>query len=112
VATSTGVPIHTLKLSVTSVAIDFNYLILKNVIRDDKTPDIIVYGITDSELNSSGFKPGYIPLPYSDTIMRIDDFEKYSGGSAESKARFILKQVVPLYRDQELILNALSIRFN
>lgn len=43
---------------------------------------------------------------------RLDDFEKYSGDNLTKKVSFVLKQLLPLYRDHDILRVALNIQFN
>jgi len=45
----TGTKISAHNMALTGGTIEIHYLILKNIVRDDKKPKVIVYGLTDSE---------------------------------------------------------------
>jgi hypothetical protein len=115
IAQATGARVRVLNLGIAAGTIDLQYLVLKNVIRPDRQPSVIVYGISEGELNSLLSRPGRSAasrLPYYSLLLRPDDFRLYSGSTLDEKASFALKQLLPLYRDRELIRNALSIEFN
>lgn len=111
IARSDGVAIHALNLGVAGGAIDVNYLILENIIRANKQPSVIVYGLSEFELDSltSDALAQRINMPL---LERLHDFALYSGRTVEDKVSFVLKRLIPLYRDHDLIRNALSIRFD
>ena len=108
-----GRPVRTLNLSMTGARMNLTYLALKNLITDDKKPSVVVLGISEH---------AFLPLPGEDrtltqrfplasTILRPDDIEYAEPGLA-GKGRFVLRNLVPLYRDSQLVRNALSIKFN
>jgi hypothetical protein len=108
-----GRPVRTLNLSMTGARMNLTYLALKNMIRDDKKPAVVVLGLSEF---------AFLPLPGEDrtvtqrfplasTILRPDDVEFAEPGLA-GKGRFLLRNLVPLYRDGQLIRSALSIRYN
>jgi hypothetical protein len=106
---ATGARVRALNLGIAGSAIDLNYLILKNVIRDDKKPAVIVYGMADFELNS---KETLSQQPYTPILLRWDDYPKYAGVSFGQRADFVLKRLLPLYRDRTLTKRALNAEFN
>jgi len=99
-----------LNLAVTGSSIDLNYLILKNIIKDDKKPAMIVYGITETEFNSGRAMFDYDE--YFALAERLDDFGNYSGDNLTKKVSFVLKQLLPLYRDHDILRLAFNIQFN
>ena len=111
IARSTGIHLHALNLGISGSMINMNYLILKNIIRDNKKPRIIVYGLSELELASVLPNTAW-NLPYFSLLLRPDDFPLFSGNSFGDKVNFLLNTFVPLYRDHELIRNGLSIKFN
>ncbi len=111
IAHSDNVAVHALNLGVAGGSIDINYLILKNIISEKKQPSVIVYGLSEFELLSltSDDLAQQLEVPL---LERIDDLPLYGGSTADDKVSFVLKRLLPLYRDHELIRSALSIRFN
>ena len=112
---STGTRVKALNLGIAGGTIDLQYLVLKNVIRPDAPPPVIVYGLSEGELNSLLARPGETVasrLPYYSLLLRPDDFHLYGGATLDKKVRFVLERLAPIYRDHELIRNALSIQFN
>lgn len=108
-----GRPVRTFNLSMTGARMNLNYLALKNMITDDKKPSVVVLGLSEF---------AFLPLPgenatltqrfpLSSTILRPDDIE-YAEPGVAGKGRFVLRTLVPLYRDRQLLRNALSIVFN
>lgn len=116
IAQQDGVYVRVANLGVTGSSIELQYALLKNSLETGKQPDIIVYGLAEFELNSRLTSPDgdYFAsrLPYYTNALRLDDFDLYSGQTLEKKISFLLKQTLPLYRDHDLIRNALSIQFN
>lgn len=111
IAHSDNVAVHALNLGVAGGSIDVNYLILKNIISEKKQPSVIVYGLSEFELLSltSDDLAQQLEVPL---LERLDDLPLYGGATADDKVSFVLKRLLPLYRDHELIRSALSIRFN
>lgn len=108
-----GRPVRTLNLSMTGARMNLTYLALKNMITDDKKPSVVVLGLSEF---------AFLPLPdenatltqrfpFSSTILRPDDIE-YAEPGVAGKGRFVLRSLVPLYRDSKLLRSALSIVFN
>lgn len=108
-----GRPVRTFNLSMTGARMNLTYLALKNMIVDDKKPSVVVLGLSEF---------AFLPLPgenhtltqrfpFASTILRPDDIEYAEPGLA-GKGRFVLRNLVPLYRDGQLIRRALSIKFN
>ncbi|MGI8809109.1 MAG: hypothetical protein ACR2KK_14965 [Acidimicrobiales bacterium] len=108
-----GRPVRTFNLSMTGARMNLTYLALKNMIADDKKPDVVVLGLSEF---------AFVPLPdedrtltkrypYASTLLRPDDMEFAEPGVA-GKGRFALRTLVPLYRDSQLVRSALSIAFN
>jgi hypothetical protein len=109
----TGRPVRTLNLSMTGARMNLTYLALKNMIVDDKKPSVVVLGLSEF---------AFLPLPgenatltrrfpLASTILRPDDFA-FAEPGLTGKGRFVLRNLVPLYRDSQLLRNALSIVFN
>jgi hypothetical protein len=108
IAQADGVSTRALNLGIFLGDVDINYLVLKNLISDDRKPAAIVYGITDFELNSS--------LPDSKTrqaelspLLAMDDIGDFSGDGLPSKIDFIVSRVLPIYRDGDLIRKDLGL---
>ncbi|HEV2759028.1 MAG TPA: hypothetical protein VGV86_05615, partial [Acidimicrobiales bacterium] len=112
-SSATGRPVSTFNLSMTGARMNLTYLALKNLIRDDKKPAVVVLGLSEF---------AFVPLPdedttltkrypFASTILRPDDLE-YAEPGAAGKGRFALRALVPLYRDSQLLRSALSIVFN
>jgi hypothetical protein len=108
-----GRPVRTLNLSMTGARMNLTYLALKNMITDDKKPSVVVLGLSEF---------AFLPLPgedrtltqrfpFASTILRPDDFS-YAEPGVAGKGRFLLRNLVPLYRDSQLVRSALSIAFN
>lgn len=108
-----GRPVRTLNLSMTGARMNLTYLALKNMITDDKKPSVVVLGISEF---------AFLPLPgenhtlterfpFASTILRPDDIE-YAEPGVAGKGRFVLRSLVPLYKDSQLVRSALSIAFN
>lgn len=116
IAQQDGVFVRVANLGVTGSSVELSYLLLKNILTGEKQPDVIVYGLSEFELNSrlKNADGGYFAarLPAYTNALRPDDFSLYSGQTPEQKVSFLLKQASPLYRDHDLIRTALSIRFN
>jgi hypothetical protein len=115
IAQAAGSRVRVLNLGIAAGTIDLQYLVLKNVIPADRQPAVIVYGLSEGELNSLLGGPSRSPasrLPYYALLLRPDDFRLYAGPALDDKVSFLLKQAVPLYRDRELVRDALSIQFN
>lgn len=105
------VDVRALNLGVAGGSIDTNYLILKNIISRDKQPSVIVYGLSEFELAAltSDDLAQRIDTPL---LERLDDLRLYGGNTPEDKASFLLKRLLPLYRDHDLIRSALNIIYN
>lgn len=110
IAHLTGTRIHALNLAISGSTINLNYLVLKNIIRDDKKPRIIVYGLSESELGEGGNASRQ--LPYFSLLLRPDDCAQYCGPNLSAKLQFGLTTLCPICRDADLIRNGLSIAFN
>jgi hypothetical protein len=110
VAEETGARIRAGNLAVTGIYADVVYLVLKNVIPQQKVPRVIVYGLREIELVAGVSNRGTIP--YVPTALRLDDFSRYARETATERLDFVLGGMVPLYRDQQLLRNALSIVFD
>ncbi|MFN2569576.1 MAG: hypothetical protein ABR564_08255 [Candidatus Dormibacteria bacterium] len=82
--------------------IDINYLLLKNVIREEAKPRVIVYGISDYELNSL-VVDDEARLRLMSPLLRLDDYDQYSGHGLRDKAHFLLDRLLPVYRDHQLV---------
>jgi hypothetical protein len=111
IESQTGVHTYAHNMGLTGGTIEIHYLMLKNIIRDDKKPKVIVYGLTDSEFVPVPVSPVDY-LPYTNVLLRPDDFWKFSGNTIESKIAFWVKQILPIYRDRRILMDALSIAFN
>ncbi|HZB97864.1 MAG TPA: DUF1574 family protein, partial [Candidatus Sulfotelmatobacter sp.] len=111
VASADGVSVRAMNLGIANGDIEVNYLILKNLITDARKPKVIVYGISDYELNSNLSRMTE-QKPYFSQLLAMDDFAAYSGDSITDKSQFILERLLPLYRDHELIRDALTVAFD
>lgn len=108
-----GRPVTTFNLSMTGARLNLAYLALKNMISDDRKPAVVVLGLSEF---------AFFPLPMDDrtlterfplasTILRWDDAEFAEPGVA-GRGRFVLRNLLPLYRDGPLLRRALSVAFN
>lgn len=108
---ATGKKIVSLNLGIAGSDTEVNYLLLKNILKDGRKPDVIVYGLTETELLDKRVSFG--ELDYAkDTLLRLDDFGSYAGQNVIEQTSFLLKQVFPLYRDKNLIKDSLATRYN
>jgi hypothetical protein len=110
IARRDGVKVHALNMAITGSSIDVNYLVLKNVIQDDRKPRVIVYGFSEFELDPE-FAPSW-NLPYFSLLLRPDDLSAYAGPSLNDKVGFLLTTTCPICRDGELVRAGLSIALN
>jgi len=107
--------VRVLNLGIVASGLDINYRVLKNIIRKDKKPKLIVYGL--SEFDLFGLIPGnnkydsISRVPYANYLLRLDDFGNYSGNTLEKKADFLLNRLIPIYRDQKLFQDAIKTQF-
>src|SRR5262249_34393169 len=113
IAASTGQTLEVQNLGFLGGGIDLNYLVLKNVIRDDKKPSLIVYGLVEAELLDFVTDAGRVRWQstverqnYSALVQRWDDMERYGGKTLEDRARFVLQRLIPIYRDAPLLRDA------
>ena len=111
IASRDHVRVHALNLSIAGDTMDLNYLVLKNIIRDSAKPRVIVYGLGEFEIEQ-GMQTLEANHPYAPLLMRPDDLALYGGDTVQDKVSFLLKTLCPIYRDHDLIRNALSIAFN
>jgi len=107
--------VRVLNLGIVASGLDINYRVLRNIIRKDKKPKLIVYGL--SEFDLLGLIPGnnkydsISRVPYASYLLRLDDFDNYSGNTLANKADFLLNRSIPLYRDQKLFQDAIKTQF-
>jgi hypothetical protein len=107
----TGQHIRALNLGMGGGNIDAEYLLLKNVVSDAKKPATIIYGLTEIELYA--LAPG-TRLAYMSTLLRPGDASLVAPPDLRNAytADGWLNTLSPLYRDRDLIRNALSMRFD
>jgi hypothetical protein len=106
-----GREVSVLQLSTAGGPVPLYYLFFKNIVSDQKKPDVIVYGLAEAELNSSNYQTS-VYARNAGFLMHFDDVSKFSSGSPNNRALFLFRQVFPLYRDRDLVRGALSTRFN
>ena len=112
---NSGYKIHSLNLGLSGSSADLNYLILMNLVGENKKPTVIIYAMSDLELKFkklASLNKSYENIAYGKNMTRLDDFGNYSGSTLNSKADFLLRQFIPIYRDRHLLQDALSLRFN
>jgi hypothetical protein len=112
---NTGYKIQALNLGISGSSADLNYLILKNIIKENKKPSVIIYALSDLELrfkHSFNQSKSFENIAYGKRLTRLDDFGDYSGDTLDSKADFLLRQFFPVYRDRRLLQDSLSLQFN
>jgi hypothetical protein len=111
VAQRAGVEIRAFNVAVAGGATDMNYLILKNIVGDNKRPHVLIYGLAEFELMRV---PNYVPcrFPYFALLLRPDDFAVCPGTGVEGVLNFVLNQSVPLARDRDLIRNGVNTWLN
>jgi hypothetical protein len=107
----TGRRVNTRNMALTGGVVEIQYLILKNIIRDDKKPAVIVYGLGELDITPQQRSPLEY-LPYTNRLLRPDDYWRFSGETLDSKIDFWVDRAFPLYRDRQLIVNSLNIAFN
>lgn len=117
IAEQTGVRPRALNLGMPNSSLQLSYLVLKNIIQNNKKPSVIVYGLAELELDNPAPDDNYYKeittnIPNSEVLFRPDDLGRYGGNQLEQQANFMFGQLVPLFRDQKLILKALNIQFN
>jgi hypothetical protein len=117
IAEKTGIKPRALNLGMPNNDLQLNYLLLKNIIQDDKKPAVIVYGLSELELDNPVQNQNYFQsliknIPDVEVLFRPDDVGRYGGSKPEQQAAFMFNQFVPIFRDQKLILTALNIQFN
>jgi hypothetical protein len=103
--------VSVLQLSTAGGPVPLYYLFFKNIVSDQKKPDVIVYGLAEAELNSRLYQTSTF-VRNAGFLMRFEDVSTFSSGSPDHRALFFFRQVFPLYRDRALVRSALSTRFN
>jgi hypothetical protein len=118
IVAQTGVRPRILNMAIPSSGFDMANVLLKNIIADGKKPPVIVYGLSEFELNKNVFlnrkdnSAADTLIPYIEVLLRFDDFDQYKNSTLDKRASFVLSQLFPLFRDHKLILEALNIQFN
>jgi hypothetical protein len=109
VAAGTGRTIRALNLGTSAGGVGTSYLMLKNLISRAKQPRVIVVGVALGDVTRPDSDNRLIP--YVSTMARSGDREFAEPGRMGA-VRFLLGQLLPVYRDAPLLRAALAIRFN
>jgi hypothetical protein len=110
---ASGAPVSSLNLAVAQGDVRIGHLIVKNVLRPEKQPRVLVYGLSEFELLPDDRPERALAgLPYTDLLLRLDDLGVYGGDTLPGRARFVARRVLPLWRDAVLVREAMSIGLN
>jgi len=109
----TGRRVRAINMATASGTIEINYLMLKNIITEEKKPSVIVYGLAEFEMVASRRGSMLADPRYGYLLLAPDDIvTPYTGTTALEKMSFVVQQACPLCRYRELIRNGVNIVLN